>query len=212
MKQNAVQNGSQEIMPLSGKEIDIDMTSPQKAKGSSFEREVANFLSSTYSESFIRAPGSGAYVGGKNQSRTQFLHEGQIRSFKGDIVPGQSFPKFNAECKSYADFPFHQVLAGNCKTLDGWLQQLMDVAEEGDLNILFMKFNRKGKFVAVQTKYTWVTDNFMYYSSPNLGDWILLEFDHFFKLNKDLLKSYSGAVSITDTKSGNIINIDTALA
>jgi hypothetical protein len=52
----------------------------------------------------------------------------------------------------------------------------------------------------------------MYYSSPTLGDWILIEFDHFFKLNKDLLKSYSGAVSITDTKSGNIINIDTALA
>lgn len=212
MRQNAVQNGSIEIMPLSGKEIDIDMTSPQKQKGSSFEREVANFLSATYNESFIRAPGSGAYVGGKNQARKQFLHEGQVRSFKGDIVPGQTFPKFNAECKSYADFPFHQVLAGSCKQLDSWLQQLMDVAEDNDLNILFMKFNRKGKFVAVQTKYTWVTDNFMYYSSPTLGDWILIEFDHFFKLNKDLLKSYSGAVSITDTKSGNIINIDTALA
>jgi Holliday junction resolvase len=50
------------------------MTSPQKQKGSSFEREVANFLSSIYGESFIRAPGSGAYVGGKNQERTQFLH------------------------------------------------------------------------------------------------------------------------------------------
>jgi hypothetical protein len=189
------------------------MTSPQKAKGSSFEREVANFLSTTYGESFIRAPGSGAYVGGKNQSRTQFLHEGQIRSFKGDIVPGQNFPKFNAECKSYADFPFHQVLAGSCKQLDGWLQQLMDVAEDGDLNILFMKFNRKGKFVAIQTKYTWVTDQFMYYTSPNLGDWVLVEFDHFFKHNKDLLKTYSGPTqNSVDTKSGNIVNIDTTLA
>ena len=82
------------------------MSSPSKNKGSSFEREVATYLSDLYGESFIRAPGSGAYIGGKNQSRTQVLHEGQIRSFKGDIVPGQSFSRLNAECKSYADFPF----------------------------------------------------------------------------------------------------------
>lgn len=182
------------------------MTSPQKAKGSSFEREVATHLTKLYSESFIRAPGSGAYVGGKNQSRKQMLHEGQVRSFKGDIVPGQSFTKFNAECKSYADFPFHQVLAGSCKQLDGWLSQLMDVADEGDLNILFVKINRKGRFVAVQSKYTWVTDQFMYYTSQKHGDWILVDFDHFFSHNKDLLKAYSGSNTTnsitTDTKSG----------
>jgi len=179
------------------------MTSPQKAKGSSFEREVANHLTKLYTESFIRAPGSGAYVGGKNQSRKQMLHEGQVRSFKGDIVPGQSFTKFNAECKSYADFPFHQVLAGSCKQLDGWLDQLMDVSDEGDLNILFVKINRKGRFVAIQTKYTWVTDQFMYYTSQNHGDWVLVDFDHFFNYNKDLLKVYSGSNtnSQTDTKS-----------
>lgn len=179
------------------------MPSPQKAKGSSFEREVANFLSSTYGESFIRAPGSGAYVGGKNQSRTEFLHEGQIRSFKGDIVPGQSFPKFNAECKSYADFPFHLVLTGNCKVLDGWLKQLMDVADDGDMNILFMKFNRKGKFVVVQSKYTWVTDQFTYYTSSTLGDWIIMDFDHFFRHNKDLLKAYSGSTTNTPSDTAS---------
>ncbi len=179
------------------------MPSPSKNKGSSFEREVANFLSNLYGESFIRAPGSGAYVGGKNQSRKQFLHEGQIRSFKGDIVPGQSFAKFNAECKSYKDFPFHQLYSGDCKVLDGWIEQMMDVAEEGDMNILFMKFNRKGKFVVVQSdKKTWVTDQFRYYTSKAHGDWLLIEFDHFFKHNKDLLKVYSSA---PDTKS-NVAN------
>ena len=111
------------------------MPSPQKAKGSGFEREVAKFLTDTYGETFIRAPGSGAYVGGKNQSRKQFLHEGQIRSFKGDIVPGQSFPKLNAECKSYKEFPFHLTLSGECKQLDAWLDQLLDVEDEGDLNV-----------------------------------------------------------------------------
>lgn len=189
------------------------MSSPQKAKGSAFEREVANFLSDIYNESFIRAPGSGAYVGGKNQTRKEFLHEGQIRSFKGDIVPGESFVKFNAECKSYQDFPFHQVLSGSCKQLNSWIEQLMDVAEEDDLNILFMKFNRKGKFVAVETKYTWVTDQFMYYTSTN-GDWIIIEFDHFFKNNKEFLKAYSGSTpnstfNSLEHNSSNLLNITT---
>lgn len=182
------------------------MPSPQKQKGSSFEREVAVFLSNLYQESFIRAPGSGAYVGGKNQVRTQILHEGQIRSFKGDIVPGQSFPKLNAECKSYADFPFHLVLAGDCKVLDGWLQQMMDVADPDDFNILFMKFNRKGRFVVVQSKYTWITDQFMYYTSSKLGDWLIIDFDHFFKLNKDLVKKYSNIMADTKSKT---ITLDT---
>ncbi len=184
------------------------MPSPQKQKGSSFEREVANFLSKTYNESFIRAPGSGAYVGGKNQSRKEFLHEGQIRSFKGDIVPGLNFPKFNAECKSYADFPFHQVLTGECKQLESWLNQLMDVAEIDDTNILFMKFNRKGKFVAVQTKLTWVTDYFMLYTSKKHGDWVLIEFDNFFNLNKDLFKAYSSGNQQTPSQINNSKSID----
>jgi len=188
--------------------IHINMPSPQKQKGSSFEREVAVFLSNLYSESFIRAPGSGAYVGGKNQARTQILHEGQIRSFKGDIVPGQSFPKLNAECKSYADFPFHLVLGGDCKVLDGWLQQMMDVADPDDFNILFMKFNRKGRFVCVQSKYTWVTDQFMYYTSTKLGDWLIIDFDHFFKLNKESVKAYSGS---KDTTS-NTLTIQTQVS
>ena len=185
------------------------MSSPSKNKGSSFEREVAQFLTKLYEESFIRAPGSGAYVGGKNQSRTQFLHEGQIRSFKGDIVPGQSFSKFNAECKNYAEFPFHLMFVGNCKVLETWIEQMMDVAEEGDMNILFIKITRKGKFVVVPTDKTWVTDQFFHYTSNHHGDWIMIDFDHFFKHNKDLLKIYSGSSSTTDTMSNNILTINT---
>ena len=182
------------------------MPNPQKQKGSSFEREVATFLSQLYGESFIRAPGSGAYVGGKNQVRTQILHEGQIRSFKGDIVPGQSFSKMNAECKSYADFPFHLVLAGDCKVLEGWIEQMMSVAEPNDLNILFMKFNRKGRFVVVPSNLTWVSDQFLYYTSTKYKDWIIIEFEHFFRLNKELFARYSGA---TDTTSP-VLNLKTS--
>ena len=182
--------------------ISSSMPSPQKQKGSGFEREIAKYLSEKYGESFIRAPGSGAYIGGKNQSRTQLLHEGQIRSFKGDIVPGQTFTKMNVECKFYADFPFHLLLSGECKVIDAWLAQLMDVADPEDCNILFMKFNRKGRYVAVQSKLTWVTDNFIYYTTQKHGDWIIMEFDSFFLNNSQLLKAYSGS---TDTTSNQTV-------
>jgi hypothetical protein len=183
----------------------MSMTSPQKAKGSGFEREVAKYLSEKYGESFIRAPGSGAYVGGKNQVRKEVLHEGQIRSFKGDVVPGQSFKRMNIECKFYADFPFHLLLTGDCKVIDAWLDQLMDVADTNDVNLLFMKFNRKGKYVCVQSKLTWISDNFIYYTSKKYGDWMIFEFDSFFKHNVNLLKTYSTESS--DTKSIQDISI-----
>ena len=189
------------------RQISINMTSPQKAKGSGFEREVAKFLSDLYGESFIRAPGSGAYIGGKNQHRTAVLHEGQVRSFKGDIVPGQSFSKMNIECKFYADFPFHLLLSGDCKVINTWIEQLMDVAETGDVNLLFMKFNRKGRYVAVQCGSTWITDNFVYYSSSKFGDWLIVEFDDFFQHNSTLLKSYSATPDTTSNQT--VINIPT---
>jgi len=188
--------------------ISNSMTSPQKAKGSGFEREIAKYLSEKYSESFIRAPGSGAYVGGKNQIRKEVLHEGQIRSFKGDVVPGQSFKRMNIECKFYADFPFHLLLTGDCKVIDAWIDQLMDVADEDDVNLLFMKFNRKGRYVCVQSKLTWVSDNFVYYTSKKHGDWTIFEFDSFFALNTELLKTYSISTDTT-SKPNNLLTINT---
>jgi hypothetical protein len=185
------------------------MVSPQKQKGSGYERTVAKFLTDLYGESFIRAPGSGAYVGGKNQVRKEMLHEGQIRSFKGDIVPGHSFHKMNVECKFYADFPFHLMLTGDCKQLDAWLGQLLDVEDEGDLNILFMKFNRIGQYIAVQPKLTWKMDNYIFYSSKTHGDWLVTDFNNFFKHNQDLVKLYSGSTDTTSKSKDSLITINT---
>jgi hypothetical protein len=181
--------------------------SKSKQKGSSFEREVAASLTKTYGESFIRAAHSGAFIGGSNNHRKSVLSENQVKSFKGDIIPPDSWTNFNAEAKSYADFPFHLLMTGECKVIDGWIKQLMDVAETDDCSILFMKFNRKGKFVAVESKFTWIADNFIHYRSETAGEWIIMEHDHFFNLNKDLLKVYSGS---TDTKSDEILTLNTS--
>lgn len=184
------------------------MPSTSKIKGSGFEREIAKYLSNLYGESFVRAPHSGAVVGGTNQSRKQSLSESQIRGFKGDIIPGDSFPLLNVECKFYGDFSFHTLLSGKHLLLDKWLEQLMDAADEGDLSILFMKFNRKGRYVAVQAKLTWVTDFFFFYGNKKYGDWYIMELDTFFGLNKDLVKAYSGSSSnpTSSSPSGLIIN------
>lgn len=175
------------------KDISSNMPSASKNKGNSWERDVAKHLTELYGETFIRAPGSGAYIGAKNAHRKQYLHEGQIRSFKGDIIPGESFPKLNIECKAYKDFPFHQLFQGTVKQLESWLDQLMSVADQNDYNILIMKFNRKGKFVAVEfDRHTdeplFVERHFLYQSEKH-GRWAIMDYDNFWALNKDTVAS-----------------------
>lgn len=187
--------------------------SKSKNKGRSFENDVASYLSKLYQESFIRAAHSGAYVGGSNSVRKQYLSENQIKSFKGDIIAPDSWQYFNAEAKSYADLPFHQIFQGECKQLENWIEQLMTVADTHDLNILFIKLNRKGRFVCVPSNITWVANNFAYYTTKKYGDWILLNFETFFANNKDLLKLYSTGTSkinklLTETISTNSTTID----
>ena len=173
------------------------MPSPSKNKGNSWERDVAADLTKRYGETFIRAPGSGAYTGGSNSHRREYLHEGQIRSFKGDIIPGQSFPKMNAECKSYGAFPFHQLLQGESKQLESWLNQLMVAADPGDFNILICKITHKVKFVAVQNQGAPLAfDNIpqWHYESTKSGSWIICEYDLFWKANADAVRFLSGGL------------------
>ena len=125
------------------------MVSKSKAKGKSWERDVCNFLSELYHDSFIRVPNSGAYVGGKNEYRRDYLTEEQIKLSRGDIIPPVNFPYFLAECKNYADFPFHQLLAKtSIAQLDNWIDQVEhDVTCDDDLWLLFIKITRKGTYV-----------------------------------------------------------------
>lgn len=167
------------------------MPSKPKIKGSGYEREVAKFLSETYNCSFIRnISGSGAYVGGRNAGRKTQLSEGQIRHSKGDIVPPEEWTWFNAEAKFYSDLSFHQLL-DTCSQLESWLAQLLTAGDSGDCSILFMKFNRKGQYVAVQAGRNWdVSSSVVHYRSPKHGDWMIYTLENFFNYNRDHLKTY----------------------
>ena len=167
------------------------MPSASKNKGSGFEREVAKFLTEQYSATFTRAPGSGAFTGGKNSYRRTSLAANQVRTFKGDIMPPEGFDRLNIECKFYNDFQFHQLLS-ECAQLETWLAQLMAAADLNDLNILFFKINRRGRFAAVQASLPWHLDkNYFVYTSAKYGVWMIYSFENFFKLNSDLVKSNS---------------------
>ena len=63
------------------------MSSKSKTKGNNFEREISTYLSDLYGLSFLRVPNSGAYVGGLNAQRRATLAAGQIKTFRGDIIP-----------------------------------------------------------------------------------------------------------------------------
>ena len=171
--------------------ITIPMSSKSKNKGNSWERDVANHLSALYKASFIRVPNSGAFIGGKNNTRKEFLHEGQIRMMKGDIIPPGNWKYFNCEAKNYAEFPFHQVIQGECKQLETWLSQLLEVADEGDMNILMFKITRKGKFVAVPQASHWYSLPHFSYHSIKHGIWQIFDYDSFFEHNSKIFKSLS---------------------
>ena len=139
------------------------MPSPQKVKGKSFENAKAKFLTEIYGEKFIRVPTSGAFLGGQNYDRRHTMSQGQVMAFKGDIIPPDDWIYFNCECKFYKDFKFH-LLFNESKILDSWIDETLATANENDLNIIFMKFNNIGEYVAYQRREKFKVRNFVSYS------------------------------------------------
>lgn len=168
------------------------MSSKSKTKGNSWERDIVTHLSALYNLPFVRVPSSGAFVGGKNKVRKEFLHDGQIKMMKGDIIPPDKWNHFNCEAKNYADFPFHQLVKGECTQLETWIAQLMDVADDGDINILMMKITRKGKFIVVPLSSRWDSKlPHHVYHSVHHNSWQMFEYDSFWKSHSKIIKTLS---------------------
>jgi len=157
------------------------MTSKSKAKGNSWELDVAKFLSDTYGSTFLRVPSSGAFVGGKNTHRKSSLDAGQLASKKGDIHPPMGWKHFNLECKSYADFPFHQLWYADVKILDSWIAQQKDVEDVGDLNLILIKISRKGQWVVFPQNLGFVADRSLQYKG-----WMFVEWDQFWSVTENV--------------------------
>ena len=166
------------------------MPSKSKTKGKGYENDVAKFLTEQYGDKFMRVPTSGAFLGGQNYHRRHTMTEGQVRAFKGDIIPPDDWSHFNCECKFYADFSFHQLYS-KVAILDKWIDETLATANTRDINVIFMKFNRKGEYVLYPADTAFITDKHTIYHYN--GDiWHFTSKDEFWsEHNKTLLKSYS---------------------
>ena len=162
------------------------MPSKSKTKGKTFEREIANFLSKLYDNSFTRVPDSGAFTGGKNAFRREKLTEGQVRAHKGDIIPPDDWCSFNVECKNYAEFPFHNLFStGTVPILEDWLQQTLQAADSGDCNTLIFRITRKGTYIATQLPNDFIINRHLDYTDKADNTWRITNFNEFFDNNKE---------------------------
>lgn len=133
------------------------MPSKGKNKGNSGERQIADFLTRTFGEKFMRVPNSGALLGGANAHRKQQLDEQQISMFKSDIIPPSSMRKLVIESKFYSEFPFHKLAQNQpIPILNKWIDQTLQTVDPGDLWMVVIRINRKGSFAVFDA--SWLSE------------------------------------------------------
>ena len=129
-----------------------------KSKGNGFESLIAKKLSAALPINFIRSPGSGARIGGKNFATIgAMMGEEAMKLFNADVVPvnestvGKKF-LFSIECKSYATADnFTSLVSGSANVFKWFAESIVDSAKIGRQPILILKWNHTPIFVAVNS-------------------------------------------------------------
>lgn len=139
-----------------------------KAKGNSFESQIAKKLSAALAPlNFMRSPGSGARVGGKNFEKFgEMFGEDALKIFVADVVPinekkeGLAF-LHSIECKSYkTPDSFTQLVAGTANIFK-WFEESVEDAKKTNKNpILIFKWNNTPIFVAINKNHERCPDTF----------------------------------------------------
>lgn len=119
------------------------MTSPQKAKGNTFERQVAKHLSEVFQTNFARVPTSGAMTGGKNAYVIDKLTKSQKLLLEGDLIPPDEMYRMKIECKFHKNISFAKMFTEN-KQLDDWIAQ---ARSRDKIWFLIFKINNQGSYV-----------------------------------------------------------------
>jgi hypothetical protein len=128
-----------------------------KSKGSNFEGQVAKKLSAALAPlSFIRSPGSGARLGGKNFEKFgEMFGADAMAIFVADVVPVNEKKEslnflHSIECKSYKSPDTFTQLASTSANLFKWFEESVVDAAKTDKNpILIFKWNNTPVYVAV---------------------------------------------------------------
>ena len=160
------------------------MPSAAKAKGNSFERELADHLSRIFGYNFQRTPNSGAYSSFANAHRRSYLTPAQNLLASGDLIVPEQLSKFTFECKFYKEFSWHQLLSEN-KQLDKWIEQARNCDK---IWFLCVKINRQGVFVCFDNDHLVKTLNYVIYKGCNI-----VPLDNFFETNKEKMLTINGS-------------------
>lgn len=127
-----------------------------KAKGNGFEGLIAKKLSAALPLNFMRSPGSGARVGGKNFEKIGAMFgEDALKLFVADVVPINERQEnlrfhFSIECKAYATPDnFTSLVAGTANVFKWFEESVVDAAKIGKEPMLVFKWNHTPIFVAV---------------------------------------------------------------
>lgn len=131
-----------------------------KAKGNLFEGQVAKKLSSFLSPlTFIRTPGSGARVGGRNfEAFGKLFGEEALKIFVGDVVPtnekeSSCIFNYSVECKSYKTSDSFETLVQGNSNVFRWMQESITDAQKVDkFPLLIFKWNRTPIYVGILKK------------------------------------------------------------
>lgn len=163
-------------------------------KGKRGERGVCKKLTEYLGGSFQRVPSSGARVGGKNIKIREQLSKGQVRGWKGDIIPPDEFPKLVIESKNYSDFKWHSfALNESIPVLDTWLKELDADCDENDIGILCVKLKYKNWMIGFKPFTGLKHANHVEYNG-----YYFMGLDYFFQNNTETFKKL-----IIDDKTEN---------
>jgi hypothetical protein len=159
------------------------MSTRGKAKGNNGERKIADFLTELYGQKFLRVPNSGAMIGGANRFRKAALDEGQIATFKADLIPPSNMRKLVIESKFYSEFSFHNLFKNvSVPLLDKWVTQAKASADTDDFWIVVFRINHKGCWAVFDES---LISNFIIRDHVRYQDTVITDFESFFKDNKD---------------------------
>lgn len=129
-----------------------------KGKGNSFENTIAKKLSAALAPlAFMRSPGSGARLGGKNFAKFGAMFgEEATNMFSADVVTlnekevGTKF-RFSIECKSYATTDNFTGLASGSANIFKWFEEsAIDALKTNKIPLLICKWNRTPTYVILE--------------------------------------------------------------
>lgn len=164
------------------------MAAKSKSKGKGGERQVCKIFENEFGGSWQRVFSSGAFVGGKNSSRKEFLSDGQIKNAKADVVPPDEM-NIVIESKAYSVFPWHRLIQQEpIPQLDEWLTEIYTCIDDGEFWLLCVKIDYKGWFVLFDPTFAEfnIGNHAQYYSTTYNKSFIVTSpLEWFLKTNRD---------------------------